>query len=349
MVTQQGEGESLRRVLVIGGNRFMGYQLVWRLLAAGDDVTVLNRGSRPDPFGSRVNRIVVDRTTDAFRDALNGHAYDAAIDFACFNAEDAQGAVNCLDGQVGHYVFISSGSVYMVLQGVERPVREPLPEGAYDGEPLGEPTDPEDIPSWRYGMGKREAEDVFLAAWQERHFPVTRLRLPIVNGERDPERRLESYIYRILDGGPVLLPDGGSHTVRHVYAAAVVRALTAILGRADTLGEAYNLSQDERPTLVEFIRLLSEVLGAPARPVAVSDDTLRAAGLSARSISPFSGRWSSCLDAHRARAVWGFQHEPLDEYLGRIVAAFFACPSHEPPEDYATRHTERQVAARLGL
>ena len=38
-------------VLIIGGTRFVGYGLVWRLLARGDRVTVLNRGTMPDPFG----------------------------------------------------------------------------------------------------------------------------------------------------------------------------------------------------------------------------------------------------------------------------------------------------------
>jgi nucleoside-diphosphate-sugar epimerase len=39
------------KVLVVGGTRFVGYDLVWRLLASGHDVTVFNRGRLPDPFG----------------------------------------------------------------------------------------------------------------------------------------------------------------------------------------------------------------------------------------------------------------------------------------------------------
>jgi nucleoside-diphosphate-sugar epimerase len=50
-------------VLVIGGTRFVGYQLVWRLLAAGHRVTILNRGMHDDPFGTRVERIVADRAS----------------------------------------------------------------------------------------------------------------------------------------------------------------------------------------------------------------------------------------------------------------------------------------------
>ena len=41
-------------------------------------------------------------------------------------------------------------------------------------------------------------------------FPATRLRIPMVNGQRDYYRRIESYLWRLLDGSPILLPDGGT-------------------------------------------------------------------------------------------------------------------------------------------
>ena len=37
---------------------------MWRLLAAGHDVTLFNRGTHADPFGGRVERLRGDRTTD---------------------------------------------------------------------------------------------------------------------------------------------------------------------------------------------------------------------------------------------------------------------------------------------
>jgi hypothetical protein len=47
----------------------------------------------------------------------------------------------------------------------------------------------------------------------------------MVNGERDHFRRLERYLFRMLDGGPVLLPDGGERPTRHVYSGSVVCAI----------------------------------------------------------------------------------------------------------------------------
>ena len=194
------------RVLVIGGTRFMGYQLTWRLVAAGHEVTLLNRGTHADPFGARVSRLRADRTQKEFFTALAGREFDAAVDFAAFQRADAEGVVKALEGRVGHYVLISTGQVYLVRADPPVPAREE----DYDGPLMAEaPPGHRDRGDWEYGMGKRACEDVLAAAWSERRFPSTRLRIPIVNGERDHLRRLESYVWRILDNGPLLVPDGG--------------------------------------------------------------------------------------------------------------------------------------------
>ena len=189
-------------------------------------------------------------------------------------------------------------------------------------------------------MGKRACEDVLAAAWDERRFPATRLRLPIVNGERDPQRRLESYVWRILDGGPVLRPDGGGQMLRQVYAGAVAEAIAGMLGRADTFGHAFNLCQDETPTIAELVALIAELLGAPARVRAVPAAELEAAGLDPIAASPFSTRWKSFLDPARAKRELAFRHPPLREYLARVVASLLAHWPSEPPPQYAQRGRE---------
>jgi nucleoside-diphosphate-sugar epimerase len=330
-------------VLVIGGNRFMGIGLTWRLLAAGHRVTHFNRGGLPDPFGERVERLRGDRTTLDFRTRLGGRSFDAVVDFAGFKGSDVRACASILKGRVGHYLFISTGQVYLVRQGCPSPAGE----RDYDGALIARPDEPADISEWEYGVGKRDCEDVLAEAWARERFPSTRLRLPMVDGERDPQRRLEAYLWRILDGGPVILPDGGQRPVRHVYAGAVVRAIVELLGRQDSFGRAFNLSQDEMPTLAEYVALLARLLGAPARARGVASAAIRAAGLEPRGVSPFSVQWMSCIDPSLAKTELGFRHEPLEEYLGRIVASFLAHPPAEPPASYARRGDEVTLAASL--
>lgn len=330
-------------ILIIGGTRFVGYQLVWRLLAAGERVTLLNRGQQPDPFGQRVARLIADRTTPGFERVLAGQTFDAAVDFAAYTAQDVQRVLAALgQGRVGHYIYISTGQVYLVRAGCPRPAKE----SDYDGPVLPQPADPYDLDEWRYGVGKREGEDLLAAAWARDHFPATRLRLPMVNGERDFFRRIESYLWRILDGGPVLLPDGGSNILRHVYSGSVVKAMTAMLGKAATFGQAYNLAQDETPTLADLVALLADLLGAQARLVSVPGAALAASSLAPKDVSPLSGRWISFIDPAKAKAELGFQHEPLRSYLDKIVSNFLNHPPATPPENYQHRQTELALAAR---
>jgi nucleoside-diphosphate-sugar epimerase len=329
------------KVLVVGGTRFVGYDLVWRLLAGGHEVTLFNRGRLDDPFGRRVARLRGDRRTDDFDRAVSGRTFDAAVDFAAFERADVQRAVRVLQGRTGHYVFVSTGQVYLVREPRPSPARESDYEGPLMAEP---PAGSPDHGDWAYGMGKRAGEDVLAAAFAGDSFPSTRLRIPMVNGERDHLRRLEGYLWRILDGGPLLLPDGGAHRLRHVYSRDVARAIAGLLGKPSTFGQAYNLCQEETPTLVEVLEHLGGLLGATPRLVAVPRRALEQAGLDPVRVSPFSGRWMSFLDPARARAELGFRPTPPAVYLASIVASFLAHPPAEPPEAYATRARELDLA-----
>lgn len=319
----------------------MGYDLAWRLLAGGHEVTLLNRGNLPDPFGARVERLRGDRSTDDFDRALAGRSFAAAVDFAGFVAADLERAVRVLEGRVGHYVFISTGQVYLVREPRPLPARETDYEGPLMPEP---PPGHPDHGDWAYGVGKRACEDVLADAFARAAFPSTRLRIPMVNGERDHLRRLEGYLWRILGGGPVLVPDGGTHRVRHVYARDVAATIASILGRPQTLGQAYNLCQDETPTLVEVLETLAELVGALPRLRPIPRAAIEAAGLDPVRVSPFSGRWMSFLDPARARAELGFVPTPLPTVLASIVASFLAHPPATAPEAYAMRSREIELA-----
>jgi nucleoside-diphosphate-sugar epimerase len=325
------------KVLVVGGTRYVGYELVWRLLLAGHDVTLLNRGRTPDPFGARVTRLVGDRRGD-FARLVAGHRFDAAVDFAAYLESDVRAAIDTLDA--GHYVFISTGQTYLVREGCPLPARET----DYDGPVMPKPGDPRDHWDWEYGVGKRACEDALQAAWDGKRFPGTRVRIPIVNGERDPTRRLEGYLWRVLDGGPIVLPDGGTGLLRHVYAGDVVRFLVRILGVAATHGRAYNVCQEEMLPLRELVSLVADAMGARPRLVDVPSAAIEAAGLEVKAVSPFTTRWTSRLDPTRAREELGFRPRPLRDALDVVARSFLAHLPPTPPDGYVGRAAERTLA-----
>ncbi|HET7753572.1 MAG TPA: NAD-dependent epimerase/dehydratase family protein [Anaeromyxobacteraceae bacterium] len=334
------------RVLVIGGNRFVGRLLVWRLLARGDDVTVLNRGRLADPFGDRVQRLVGDRTGPNLERLVGDATFDAVVDFAAYTPDDGRRAAKIFRDRTRHYVMVSTGQVYLVRDECPLPARSPAREEYYDGPLKPRPSDPADLGDWEYGVGKRDCEDALVAAAGSR-FPATRIRIPMVNGPLDFHRRIEGYLWRLVDGGPVILPDGGEHLVRHVDGAEVARFVCDILLREATFGRAFNLAQDETPTLAALIDALRAQLGSRARIVSVPADRLAREGLRAADVSPFSGRWMSFLDPGRARDELGFRHAPLEQTIPPIVSAFLSFTPRAPPPGYGRRDVERRLAHDL--
>jgi nucleoside-diphosphate-sugar epimerase len=203
------------------------------------------RGDRTDT--EQMKRVLGDRTQ-------GGREFDLVVDTTLYNGAEAEAAVELFAGRVGRYIFLSTGQVYLVRMGVERPYKEE----DYVGPVMAEPPKSEvsEYENWRYGFDKRAAEDVFARAWTERKFPFTSLRLPMVNSERDHYDRIYGYFLRLQDGGPVLIPDEDGAPVRHVYGEDVVQAIVRLAENEAGKGCAYNIGQDETTPVSIYVKKL---------------------------------------------------------------------------------------------
>src|SRR5258707_2037607 len=210
--------------LVIGGTRNLGPDLVAALLARGDDVTVLNRGVTPDGLPREVTRLRADRSdASGFELALRGKSFDLVVDTTLYTGPAAESVARVLEGRAGRYVLWSTGQVYLVRAGLAAPCREE----DYDGPVMAEPlrSNAVDHSNWRYGVDKRAAEDSLQRAFSSRAFPYVSLRMPMINSPRDHYTRLAAYVHRLLDGGPILVPDDqDTLRLRHVFGDDVVAA-----------------------------------------------------------------------------------------------------------------------------
>ncbi len=327
-------------VLIIGGTRNMGHLLALELLAQGHAVTIFNRGLTPDQLPPSVKRLRGDRTEASdLAKVLDAHTFDAVVDMVLMTGDEAETIISLLKGRVGHYIFISSGQVYLVRESLGRP----FSEADYDGQ-LMPPPKPNTYgyEEWRYGIGKREAEDRLAAAWTDYQFPYTSLRLPMVNGEREPFNRLYGYMLRIKDGGPILVPETPQHALRHIYAPDVVQAIMRLLQTGQGKGEAYNLSQAETVTLDEFVALVSDMMGKPVPALVEAKRSLLEANGFLPDCSPFSDRWMSELTNDRSKADLNLHYTPLETYLERIISYYQAHPPQRPAS-YRRRNSERNL------
>jgi nucleoside-diphosphate-sugar epimerase len=216
------------RVLFVGGTSFFGHDAVALFRDAGHAVTVLTRGLAPARH-TGVRYVTADRTDpEAVRTALMGQSFDVCIDNIAYSGDDVTQLLAAVEGRLGHYVLTSSIVVYP-RTGNLRPWRpsEAIPWD--DVHPVGSYE--------RYVQGKRHAE------WATRRasLPWTILRPPNVEGPRDPTNRTWWFVERVLDGGPIVLPDGDLPTWRHVWSHDLARALVTVAGRREAYGETMNV------------------------------------------------------------------------------------------------------------
>lgn len=256
----------MARVLVIGGNLFIGRVLVERLLENGDDVVIMHR-SRGTPFGDRVTEIRCDRNdTKAVRDALAGQQFDVAYDNVYdwqrgTSSEQVLAAAESLEGELQRYVFTSSVAVYP-------------PGGPYDEDAHLLPADAPNL----YGAQKAESERALFRLYHERGFPVATVRPSFVYGPYNPFPRESFFWDRILADRPIILPGDGSATMQWVHVGDVVEAALRAASTDRAAGHAFNLGNDPAISQRDFVALLARIAGKTAHMVPVSRERIQAAG-----------------------------------------------------------------------
>lgn len=95
------------KILITGGTTFVSKYAAEYFVAKGNDVTVINRGNRPQVDG--VTHINCDRT--ALGDRVSGKCFDLILDITAYTEEHIK---TLLDSGVtfDEYIFISSSAVY---------------------------------------------------------------------------------------------------------------------------------------------------------------------------------------------------------------------------------------------
>jgi len=303
---------------VIGGTRNLGPDLVRALLQRGDHVTVLNRGITSGDLPREVSRLIADRgDAAALAEALGALSFDLVVDTTLYKGADAEAAAHILRNRVGRFLFWSTGQVYLVRDGLT----PPFIEDDYAGRLIAEPSrqDADDHANWLYGIDKRAAEDALRAAFEHHRFPYVALRMPMIHSPRDHYGRLAAYVHRLLDGGPILVPDDkGPLPLRHVYGSDVVAATLAASEPAIPSGTCLNISQDQSLTFDAFLGIIGRLLQVPPRIARLPRAVLESRGL-LPACSPCSGRWMSVLSNQRSRALLGLTFTPPEEYLPPLV------------------------------
>lgn len=297
------------RVAILGGTGFIGRHVARTIVAAGADVTTIQRGTGHPPVAA----LRADRTRpDELAAALAVARPDVLIDMIAYQQSDSVTLVNVLPATLERLVVISSGDVYATY-------------GRFLGLP-GEAapgTDPDEKAPLRHtlfpyrGRATGAADLLFnyekilveqaARAWGG---SVTVLRLPMVYGPGDPQRRVEQDWDRLQVGGGVLRlhPAEASWRTTRGYVEDVAAAIGLATLAPAAVGETFNVGEPDALSQQEWLGAIATAGGW--RGTIVTDATVAPS-------QPANWEASLAVRTTRIRAVLGYA-EPIGRAAGVV-------------------------------
>jgi nucleoside-diphosphate-sugar epimerase len=233
------------KVLFIGGTGIISSAASRLAVERGIELYHLNRGRTAELRRiDGVRSIIADIHNEAAAAAaLDGHRFDAVVDWICFTEDDIRRDLRLFDGKCDQFVFISSASVY------QTPPRS---------WPVTENT-PAVNPVWKYSQNKIACENVLR---NEARFPYTVVR-PSHTYDRTliPLEGGFTVLRRIREGRPIVIHGDGSSLWTLTNNRDFAVGLVGLLGNDKALGETVHITSDEYLSWDEIARQLADPLG----------------------------------------------------------------------------------------
>jgi 2'-hydroxyisoflavone reductase len=294
-------------LLLLGGPKFVGRAVIDVASARGHEVTLFNRGTTGAGLYPELDRVVGDR--DGGLEGLRGREWDAVVDTSGYLPRVVGQSAGLLADAVGHYVFVSSISVYASFA-----------EVVDEGSELAELSAPgsEDI-SADYGALKALCEREVDTAFPGRS---TAVRAGLIVGPHDPTGRFTYWPHRVARGGDVLVPGPAWRPVQLVD----VRDLAAwiVTAAEERLSGAFNATGPA--TMGAVLDAARRASGSTARAVEVDDAFLTGQGVGEWMelplwIDPSNDDWRHFMEVDSSRATAaGLTFGPLGETVAGALA-----------------------------
>ena len=239
------------KVLVLGGGNFIGRVLLEKLTEKDDhQITLFNRGKTNAELFPEIPRIIGDRETDDIQ-KIYDQDWDCVIDISAYHPNSLEKMLEGMEGKVGRYIFVSTGSVYDL--------------SAHNGELFDENykmkgctqeqrDDPNIFPA--YGEKKAECERIISGS------PIDSIifRPSIVYGRYDPYDRHYYWIYRVNHLKEILLPGKGNELSNYTYVEDLAEMMIRGIDMEEHQG-VYNAVSHEPTSLLDHISTMPGLYG----------------------------------------------------------------------------------------
>jgi nucleoside-diphosphate-sugar epimerase len=252
------------KILVVGGTKFIGLNVVRQLIAMGHEVTVFNRGETKTNLPKEVKWIKGDRhNLLQYKYEFQKLAPQVVLDMIPYTAKDAQDVVDTFHDIAQRVVAISSQDVYRARDIVwqrETGMIDPTP--LTENAPLRSQFYPyrglSDDP-FAHDYDKIPVEQVYMSA---SNISATIIRLPMVYGAGDYQHRLYAYLKRMDDQRPaIVLEEKLAHWQGcYGYVENVARAIALSINDEKAQGRIYNVSESAI-TVADLVQAIASIVG----------------------------------------------------------------------------------------
>lgn len=327
-------------ILILGGTGFTGPFQVAYALARGHKVTTFNRGKRPAlEWADQVEQLSGDRNTGDLK-SLEGRKWDVCIDNPTSLPFWVRDAGKVLAGNVGHYLFISTISVY--ADGSKHGIDEDSALAQYSGkDAMAETWESMRANMELYGQLKALSEAEAHKQFGEK---VTIVRPGYIVGPRDETDRFTYWPKRVAEGGEILVPGDGEDPIqiidgRDLGEWMIRLAENGTTGVFNACGPDYTLTMDAA------VHGCHAVTGGPASFTHVPLEFIEKNEVALpiwvpRAGSPYSGYGT----VSNARAIAaGLSFRPLATTVADLLAWYRALPAARQAEVRAGISRERET------
>ncbi|GHG52701.1 reductase [Streptomyces griseocarneus] len=264
---------------MLGGTEFVGRAVTDEALARGWDVTVFHRGRHEAPPGVAVLR--GDRLAEGGLAELAEGEWDIVVDTWSGAPTAVRDAARLLASRAGHYVYISSRSVYS----------SPRHPGLAESAPVVDASP--DAGQVAYAEDKRGGELAALDAFGDRALLV---RAGLILGPGENIGRLPWWLQRTARGGPVLAP--GPRDLPLQYIDVRDLAIWTLDAAERRLSGPYDLvSRSGHATMAALLEACARTTGAGAELRWTAPEAILEAGITPWNQLPV---WVPPGDLHEA-------------------------------------------------
>lgn len=244
---------SAKKILIMGGTRFIGLFLSRLLVKEGHQVTLFTRGKAPiaqqlpgeseadfTDFKSKILHLKGDRQDfDFVKSSLAAEGFDVVYDINGREAVEVEPILDALP-KLEQYIYCSSAGVYLKS--------DLLPHCEVDA------VDPKS----RH-KGKLDTESLL----QTRGVNWTALRPVYIYGPLNYNPVEEWFFHRLKDGRPIPIPGSGIQITSLGHVKDLATAFLCVLGNDVASGQVYNITGEKYVTFDGLARACAKAGGFP--------------------------------------------------------------------------------------